>query len=117
MSYNIDSIQIVESKDFYISLEDYKALEEKYAEDEYLPEVNIFDPGWVKGQTVKNGRIYPKHIWWSGNSGSEDLLKKILPAFNGSADLVLTWEGGDSFSGLRLKKGKVTKHNVKHVLV
>jgi hypothetical protein len=118
MSYNITGCDIAESKDFYITKADYEALQAEFAEDERLPECNILDEGWVKLSTkVKGDKIYPKNFWWGGNDYSLELLKeKVLPAFKGSADLVLIWEGGDSVSGLRYKGGKVTKHSVGYVL-
>jgi len=117
MSYNITGSKIVKaSKDFYITKAKLEELRAQYGEDECLPESNFLDPGWERHQIVKGDKVYPKYLWWSGTGYAEDLLKKILPAFNGSVDLVLIWEGGDSISGLRLKDGKVTKHEVGYVL-
>lgn len=56
----------------------------------------------------------PKRIDWQGEGSGHtfDMLLAALKFFRGSADLVLCWEGGDSFSGLRVKDGRVTQHEV-----
>ena len=51
---------------------------------------------------------------FSGNS--EDALLAALQKTKGSAELLLTWEGGDSFTGLRVVDGKVTKHDIRFSL-
>jgi hypothetical protein len=115
MSYNITGTELV-CKASYITMAKLEELRATYGEDESLPEVNFLDPDWVKHQIVKDGKVYPKHIWWSGYGGSEGLLKKLLPAFTGDFDMILIWEGGDSVTGLRVKNGKVTKHEVGYSL-
>jgi hypothetical protein len=52
----------------------------------------------------------------SGWSYEDVLLKKVLPATRGSADIIYTWEGGDSFTGIRVVDGVVTRHEVEMVL-
>lgn len=46
----------------------------------------------------------------SGNTFSEYL--RVLAMTEGSADILLTWEGGDSMSGLRVRDGVVTQHKI-----
>lgn len=101
MSYNIDSVDIIYSKDFEIGT-GYEELAERHAGR--LPEISVFYDDW----NISRG------FWWNGEgSGSSyEVLKEVLASFNGEADLVLTWEGGDSFSGLRLRDHKVTEHAV-----
>jgi hypothetical protein len=101
MSYNIDSIEVIYSQGFSIGPR-YEELAEKYAGE--APETNVFYDDW----NINRG------FWWSGEgSGSSyDVMLDVLSSFNGEADLVLTWEGGDSFEGLRLRDHKVTKHKV-----
>lgn len=48
----------------------------------------------------------------SGHSFRDVLIAEILPLTTGSADVIFTWEGGDSFSGLRIVDGVVTEHKV-----
>lgn len=48
-----------------------------------------------------------------GSGHGYDLLcDTILPLTTGSADIVFTWEGGDSQTGVRVVEGKVTRHKV-----
>jgi hypothetical protein len=109
MSYNIDSVTLIHSKDFSIEEDEYYRLKGKH-EDEY-PECSIFDGDAVE---LRDGRFYIKNFWWSGErSGhSEELLREVLAEFDGEADLILTWEGGDSFTGLRLRDNEVVEHEV-----
>ena len=51
-------------------------------------------------------------VWRGSGSSYDTLIETVLPAFEGEADLVLTWEDGDSFTGLRLRDRVVTKHKV-----
>lgn len=107
MSYNIDHIEVLHSKDFSVDEDVFYALKGKY-EDE-APEINLFEEA-----RVQDGRVYLDDVTWScsGSGNSEPILKKILSKFDGELDLILTWEGGDSVSGLRLRNHKVTEHDV-----
>ncbi len=119
MSYNIDSIEIVHRHSFCISKNRYDHLKAVTDSDE-IPTSSIFEDDWVAQCTdlVLEGKlglnIYPRVWWWSGEwSGHTlDSLKETLGYFDGEADLVLTWEGGDCHSGLRLREGVVTEHEV-----
>jgi hypothetical protein len=120
MSYNIDSIEIIASDGFRISRAKYDELKEAFEDSEKLPESSCFDDDWVTVCTKEVGdHIYPKHFWWQGEfSGRthETLYDEVLPQFEGEADLVLIWEGGDGINGLRLRDGKVTEHEVVQTL-
>ncbi len=119
MSYNIDSIEIVHNRNFCIGKIRYDHLKAVTDWDE-IPEGSIFEDGWVDQCTevVLEGKlglnIYPKRWWWLGERSGHtiDSLKETLGYFDGEADLVLTWEGGDSHTGLRLRDGAVTEHEV-----
>lgn len=50
-----------------------------------------------------------------GLSGEEEILT-LLALTTGAADVVVTWEGGDSFSGYRVKDGEVEACNVSFAL-
>jgi hypothetical protein len=56
--------------------------------------------------------------WYGEGSGStmETLTGKILPSTLGCADILFTWEGGDSHSGLIVNDGKVIEADVRFVL-
>jgi hypothetical protein len=123
MSYNISGIEIVASNGFCITREAWERIGEALDEQELLPEGHIFDDDWfVAGfdgkpgaKETDAGEIFPKTFWWHGEGSGgcfDALVADLLPAFKGSADLVVIWEGGDSFSGLRVKDGLVVRHKV-----
>lgn len=101
MSYNIDSIDVIYSKDFAIG-DGYEAAAEKYTDN--APEISVFCDDWN----------IDKGFWWYGEGSGRTFhdLKDVLSTFNGEADLVLTWEGGDSHTGLLLRNHIVTEHVV-----
>ena len=102
MSYNIDNIEIIHQKDFGIDPTLYQTIKANIGDE--IPETSIFDDNW----NISKG------IWWSGEFSGTSFgeLKNVLAAFNGEADLVVTWERGGSFTGLRLRNHKVTEHKV-----
>lgn len=109
MSYQIDSIEVAYERGFRLAEDVLDALEEAHGDD--APEDNVFD----YREHIASGFLPGKYIAWSGEGSGHayDLLRdKILSRFEGDADLVLTWEGGDSHSGLRLRDGRVTEHEV-----
>lgn len=106
MSYNIDSIDIVAQEDFWLEPEAFQALCALIGE---MPE------GWHGTEAdvaddISRG-TFPWYGEWSGRS-YDTLCGTVLPAFHGSADLILCWEGGDSYTGLRLRDGTVSHHRV-----
>ncbi len=112
MSYNINSIRIVSSDGFCISKTKWKKLNRNGELD--LPEINILDDDWLTRCAVeKSGVLFPNDIWWEGEcSGSTyDTLKMLLTRFSGDADIIVTWEDGET-SGLRLRDGHVTEPEV-----
>ena len=118
MSYNIDSIEVVASDGFRISYDALGALARRVRKD-VRPEASVFDKLEDReGGPADLVEFYEPakgDFWWYGEGSGwafETLRDVVLPAFEGSADLVLTWEGGDSHSGLRLRSGKVTEHEV-----
>lgn len=125
MSYNIDSVKIVHAKGFTLSLAEREVLRKRFVETS--PESSIFDADWPTWGSLGNlpvakrnrvddveGVVHVRQFWWHGEgSGSSlDVLARVLAAFDGEADLVLTWAGGDSFSGLRLREHVVTRYEV-----
>ena len=109
MAYNIDSIEILKQDNFTITDEAFTAL-------------NVDGPElWADCDEAQEVRDYvSRNIFpWSGEGsgrGLDDLIEDVLPRFTGSADLLLTWEGGDSHSGIRVVDGVVTKHVVEMAL-
>lgn len=104
MSYNIDNISVIAADGFGIDEDVRDALLEAHGEE--APH------GALMGalELSRGTRL----AWCGEFSGrSYDLLiEKILPRFHGDADLVVCFEGGDSYDGLRLRDGKVTRHEV-----
>lgn len=125
MSYNIGSIDVVAAKNFRISAEALQQAMEECERLDQTPEGNIFEQLLRKHQVPMTGITITDEgaefkkgagLWWygefSGRSYIEGLIFIVLPAFTGSADLVVCWEDGDSYTGLRVKDGKVTEHEV-----
>lgn len=113
MSYNIDSIDIVTSDGFCIPRPKLEAL--RIALGENAPDGCLFAADWPADSCEDiRGMLFVQRIDWSGEGSGYtfDNFKAALASFLGSADLVLTWEGGDSHTGLRLVNGKVTEHEV-----
>ena len=113
MSYNIDHVEIVASDGFCISRPQLEALRDSTPEDKQ-PESSFLDESFEKHCDEFRGMLFPKCFWWTGEGSgyTADSLPGLLAKFSGSCDLVITWEGGDSHSGLRLRNGVVTKHKV-----
>jgi hypothetical protein len=102
MSYNIDSIIIVErTVDFGLTLEHFDAVANALLEqDVECPEM------WSDHAELQRMLALEALPWcgeWSGH-GFDAFVATVLPAFTGSAELVVCWEGGDSYSGLRLRE-------------
>lgn len=114
MAYNIDTITILKSDGFAIPRPRWEELVEKHSNE--VPESSVLDDDFPKRCCEEHRGLlfvnsFPFHGEGSG-SAIDLLVETILPAFLGSADLLLIWEGGDSTSGLRLLNGKVTRHEV-----
>ncbi len=111
MSYNVDSIEVLKC-DAKMAAKDVRRLAKlDLAESNFLEDLLVAEPdadGFVA--------IDPRKFWWSGEgSGSayaDIFIKKIAPKIIGTLEAVVTWEGGDSFTGLRIRNGKVTEPKV-----
>ena len=119
MSYNIDSINVVHRKGFCIARTKLERLKRESGDG--APEGSTFAfleetrrNGWFEVMEGPNDieLICPHTFWWygEGSGSSLDELCSLLAEFEGEADLVLTWEGGDLHTGLRLRDGVVTRH-------
>ncbi len=117
MAVNIRHVEILKSEGFCIGLEKWKQL--KVELHEYLAEVSLFDTAWLSQYSeVRDGLIYPKAIWWQseGSGFFLDTLEDVLKAFDGTVDLVLTWDNGDR-TGYRLTDHELTEPRVQLELV
>lgn len=114
MSNNISHIRYIRGQ-LYIDAEKAKAFDE--AENENLPEQHFCESRNFRG---KEGLVPLKNVFWcgefSGHSNRDGLFAKALTLTIGEADLLLVFEGGDSFAGLRVIDGKVEKYGVKFSL-
>jgi hypothetical protein len=83
-------------------------------EEDWLPEMNFME-GVKPFKVAKDGKYVIKKFEWCGTcSGTfwPMLIDQIAPRIHGIIEAVLTWEGGDSVSGLRIKDGKVSQPKV-----
>lgn len=108
MSYDIDGVRYISGeltigRDKAINFRDTH--EDRLPEDTFLHDVSLRDP---EPFVIKNPS------WCGEGSGrSFDLFKRALALTQGEADILLTWEGDGSFTGLRVRDGVVTEHKVK----
>jgi len=117
VSYNIDSTEIL-SGSLTIAVSDLLRL---HAELRSVPEVNFIGEMKARydGLDEKPEEMHLPSFWWCGEcSGTsyDKLLSDIIPCLRGKADIVLTWEGGDSVSGLRIEDGKCIECDVVQTL-
>lgn len=80
-----------------------------------LPESNLLD--FVTEGPL--GLVEIKSPTWchtGSNRNFPDDYIKVLRKTTGHADIMLTWEGGDRFSGFRVRDGVVTQHEVVQAL-
>lgn len=129
MSYNINSAEFIGPSTLTIGGADVRYLAESVTD---RPSSNLIDrilretSGITTGMRVPGLRLddtaeYPVkagELWRGEFSGStyDALIEKVLPLTSGSADIVFTWEGGDSFTGIRVRNGIVTRHKVVRAL-
>jgi hypothetical protein len=119
VSFNIDKIDVIHRKDFSIARSKLVKLRRFYKNHSQrpLPEgciitdpENCFDD-W-DDPSVKTLQVNRFWFYGEGSGHAEAELSKILEAFDGEADLVICWEGGEAYSGLRLRNHVVTTHEV-----
>ena len=111
MSYNIDNVEVLTSEDFGATRAAIEAMDRL---EGYSAEGNFIDELLERLDGCADD-FFPLDVveWYGEGSGNSfDKLKAAVALCSGSADLLLTWEGGDSHQGLRLKDGTVTQHKV-----
>ena len=118
MSYNVSHSEIV-SGVFTIPSCRVRELRDNL---KCCAESNIYDQieeNYRVDVRTDGNTVFDKSTFWWNGSGSGDLdpLKEFLSLGKGPVDIVLIYEGGDSFLGLRVDEfGNVTEHDVKMVL-
>lgn len=117
MSYNISSSEYISGK-LTLGILDFYSLKELYKNE--LPEgsfLNDYNSKYILN--FLDSEVEINQFWWYGEGSrySLGILKdKILPLTRGEADILFVWEGGESFSGLRVKDGLVTEKVVRFEL-
>lgn len=113
MSYDIDNIaSVVDKGDLIISKTAVTRLRSQTEHE--LPEIHPLDTSELAESKELPGFFIIRRMMWCGEgSGSTYcLLLEFLSKTLGRADLIICWEGGDSFTGLRVQDGTVTEHEV-----
>lgn len=121
MSYNVDTTDYL-SGSLTMTVAECRRLASKYDGD--LPECCFLDLDEDEGDGLADHNIIEISApdMWSGSGSGRALIDKpgrlspmaaeIFAATRGEADILFTWEGGDSFTGLRVRDGVVTFHEV-----
>ncbi len=118
MSYNIDSSNTL-TLDAWMRAADVVAFRRELSDE--LPECHLLVPmiaaaeeALVRGEV--DARIRIEKFWWygegSGRAWGDVFIPSIAPKIMGLVEGILTWEGGDSFSGFRIRDGVFTAHEV-----
>lgn len=119
MSYNADSVHIIAAKDFGITRAALDAVRPLLGK--HVPEASVYEQvesgrhSWSNADRTAFQFDQKTGLWWSGEGSGwsfDAFIAHLLPRFTGSADLVACWEGGDSYTGLRVSNGKVTEREV-----
>lgn len=111
MSYNVDSIEVLTWENVRMLKRDLRRLA-----DTEKPGSNFLDEH-AKQEADADGYVAldrSKFWWsseWSGNSW-EHFIKNVATKILGIVEAVVIWEEGDSYSGLRIRDGKVTEPKV-----
>jgi hypothetical protein len=85
------------------------------------PECNFIDEHYGQAGQIAwadklgGARIELENFEWSGEGSGrsyEILEKEIVPLIWGNLEVLITWEGGDSHSGLIVEDGKIVDSEV-----
>jgi len=111
MSYNVDTAEIIRGE-LRMRMESYRAW---LVRDNELPEMHPFHfEESVLVEHLDEGRKFVFEDFWWGGVGSGARYYEILPLIaadlEGDADVLFTWEGGDSHTVVRFKDGKAVEH-------
>ena len=127
MSYNIDSIDILEGSVTITLAQCYKVtrlVDETAEEDKvYFPECHFIEELIDKAGSDAdlNEPIEVERFWWYGEGSGhswERLFKPyVVQELKGRIVGVCTWEGGDSHSGFIIEEGEYTEGEVKMTVV
>ncbi len=116
MSCNVTATSCV-VKDARMLAGDIRDLLDAHEDD--LPENNFLSDIEPGRRTPDDAWVPVEDIYWRGEgSGSRFhvLEEEILPKVMGSADIIFTWEGGDSRTALRVTDGVVVECDIVETL-
>lgn len=116
MSYNIDHVEYLGKKILSIKAQDALDFCNQHGND-YLPEICFLTD--VEFADFDPNEIVPiDYPGWSGegSGGTIELFEEALSLTTGCAELLLTWEGGDSVTGYKVTNGSVKKKKVRVTL-
>lgn len=111
MSYNTGSVTYIGDGRLGIRRGEAVALQIVYEDN--LAEGNLFQRLDLDGDPDEILTI--EDLWWYGEGSGrsiDTLIEDILPCTKGHAEIFLTWEDGDSFTGYEVEDSKVTKREV-----
>ena len=117
MPYNIDSIDIIDGA-LYIN-DAHIAEAVGPTGFEFVPETCfVANPTSRYSGCIEPGTGRIRDLGWygEGSGHSYPILLGALRLCTGRADIIICWEGGDAYTGLRVDNGKVTEHEVKMTL-
>lgn len=77
--------------------------------------------GELDKNDIKQQKVKLESLEWCGEGSNHSyvniFLKHIVPFIKGTAELILTWESGDSMGALLIKDGKFIEAEVERVIV
>ncbi len=113
MSYNITTSDYLSGQ---LSISEDNLIKARRTFKDKLPECNFIEE-LDQGEPI-NGVYVIKNFWWYGEGSgyaTGECLEKILAMTTGTAEIILTWEGGDSITGLKVMDGVTAKQRVKQI--
>ena len=111
MSFNVGHIEILTWEGVKMLKRDLR----RFAKGDHAESSFLYEHADCDADADGFVEIDREKFWWSGEgSGSswEHFIKKIAPKIRGTIEAVVTWEDGDSHTGLRIVDGKVTEPDV-----
>jgi hypothetical protein len=116
VSYNIDHVEILGASMLTITGENLKAVRKLAARSFYS---HGAETCWLnelpEADDIDDGALYPIEFEWHGEGSGHSWNEwgmKALTLTQGRLEAILTWEGGDSVTGLRVVDGVVTEPEV-----
>lgn len=122
MSYNIDTVKCLQinacmkASDIAMLLEEH---EDMLPEGCFLHDLENAARKHLRSSELQSDLVPLKNLQWYGEGSGSTwgfFRSTVVPLIRGSAQLLLTWEGGDSITGFAIKDGAGAECEVRHVL-